>query len=195
MAAEALQRPMRPVRAVTALVNPEIDINTDETANIEAAGVDLKTVSRNALFDGAWRSDGVHVLTHGEFDPDEPLLSRLAPTRSADSPILAAELIALPLKGVRLVVLSACKGGRVGARISGEIYGFPWALTAGGAEATVLSRWDVNAGSNGKWMGAFYREVAAGAPVSLAAAAATREMRKSGLTHPYYWAAMQASGR
>ena len=47
-----------------------------------------------------------------------------------------------------------------------------------------------------KWMGAFYREVAAGAPVSLAAAAATtREMRKSGLTHPYYWAAMQVSGR
>ena len=44
-------------------------------------------------------------------------------------------------------------------------------------------------------MGVFYREVAAGSPVPLAAAAAMREMRKSGLTHPYYWAAMQASGR
>jgi CHAT domain-containing protein len=195
MAAEALQKPTRQVRSVTALVDPVIDVNTDETENIKVAGINLETVNRSTLFGGAWQSDGVHVLTHGEFDPDEPLLSRLAPTRSADSPILAAELIALPLKGVRLVVLSACKGGRVGARISGEIYGFPWALTAGGAEATVLSRWDVNAESNGKWMGAFYREVAAGAPISLAAATATRQMRKSGLTHPYYWAAMQASGR
>ncbi len=92
-------------------------------------------------------------------------------------------------------MLSACKGGQVGARISGEIFGFPWALLAGGAEATVLSRWDVNGESNGKWMGVFYREVAGGAPVSLAAATAMREMRKSGLTHPYYWAAMQVSGR
>ena len=134
-------------------------------------------------------------MTHGEFDPDEALLSRLAPTRRADPPIDAAELTALPLHGLRLAVLSACKGGKVESRISGEIFGFPWALMAGGAEATVLSRWDVNGESNGKWMGVFYREVAGGAPVSLAAATATREMRKSGLTHPYYWAAMQVSGR
>jgi CHAT domain-containing protein len=92
-------------------------------------------------------------------------------------------------------VLSACKGGQVDARISGEIYGFPWALLAGGAEAAVLSRWDVNGDSNGKWMGVFYREVASGAPAAQAAAAAMRDMRKSGLTHPYYWAAMQVSGR
>ena len=65
----------------------------------------------------------------------------------------------------------------------------------GGAEATVLSRWDVNGDSNSKWMGVFYREVAGGASIPIAAAAAMREMRKSGLTHPYYWAAMQASGR
>lgn len=59
----------------------------------------------------------------------------------------------------------------------------------------MLSRWDVNADSNGKWMGVFYREAATGVAVSLAAATAMREMRKSGLTHPYYWAAMQISGR
>jgi hypothetical protein len=195
MAAAALQKPTRPVRSVTAMVDPFIDVNTNETASIQAAGIDLETVKRSALFGGSWRSDGLHILTHGEFDPDEPLLSSLAPTTRTDAPVLAADLMALPLKGVRLVVLSACKGGRVGARISGEIYGFPWALAAGGAEATVLSRWDVNAGSNGKWMGVFYREIAAGASAPLAAATAMREMHKSGLTHPYYWAAMQVSGR
>ncbi len=163
MAVAALQKQTRPVRSVTALVDPAIDVNTNETASIRASGVDLETVTRSGLFGEATRFDGLHVLTHGEFDPDEPLLSSLAPTRRADPPILAAELVALPLSGTRLAVLSACKGGRVGARISGEIYGFPWALIAGGAEAAVLSRWDVNGESNGRWMGVFYREVAAGA--------------------------------
>ncbi len=195
MALAALQRRVRPVRSVTALVDPAIDVVTGETTNIRASGVGVETVTRSELFAGGWRTDGLHILTHGEFDPDEALLSSLAPTRPADRPIQAAELVALPLRGLRLAALSACKGGQVGARISGEIYGFPWALMAGGAEATVLSRWDVNGDINGKWMGVFYREVAGGVPVPLAAATAMREMRKSGLTHPYYWAAMQVSGR
>jgi CHAT domain-containing protein len=195
MAVAALQRQARAIHSVTALVDPTIDLNTRETANIRASGVELETVNRSELFAGSWRSDGLHILTHGDFNPDEALLSSLKPTRSADLPIQAAELMALPLRGLRLAVLSACKGGQVGARISGEIYGFPWALLAGGAEAAVLSRWDVNGHSNGKWMGVFYREVASGAPAAQAAAAAMRDMRKSGLTHPYYWAAMQVSGR
>ena len=181
MAAAALQRPTRPVRSVTALVDPIINDVTGETANIQASGVGLATVTRSQLLEGAWRSDGLHVLMHGEFNPDEALLSSVAPTGRPRNSITAAGLTALPLRGLRLAVLSACKGGQIEARISGEIYGFPWALAAGGAEATVLSRWDVNAESNGKWMGVFYREVAGGAPVPLAAATAMREMRKSGI--------------
>jgi CHAT domain-containing protein len=152
-------------------------------------------LSRSGIFEGLWRTDGLHILMHGDLNPNEALLSTLMPTgRPADS-ISAAMLMALPLSGLRLAVLSACKGGQVGARISGEIFGFPWALLAGGAESTVLSRWDVNGECNGKWMGVLYREVEGGASISAAAAAAMREMRKSGLTHPYYWAAMQVSGR
>jgi CHAT domain-containing protein len=44
-------------------------------------------------------------------------------------------------------------------------------------------------------MSVFYRELSGGAPAGAAAATATREMRKSGLVHPYHWAAMQVSGR
>ena len=123
------------------------------------------------------------------------MLSSLAATRRADPPILAADLLALPQGGLQLAVLSACKGGRVGARISGEIYGFPWALLAGGTAATVLSRWEVDGASNGRWMGVFYRELSRGASAAVAAATAMREMRKAGVTHPYYWAAMQVIGR
>ena len=80
MAVAALQRQARPVRSVTALVDPTINVNTDEIANIEAAGIDLKTVNRSTLFDGSWRSDSLHVLMHGDFNPDEALLSTLAPS-------------------------------------------------------------------------------------------------------------------
>jgi CHAT domain-containing protein len=196
MAVAALQGEARPVRTVTALVDTNIDDTTKETAAIRASGAQLKTVTRKELFGGSWRADSLHVLTHGEFNEAEALLSSLAPTtRRTDPPLLAAELLALPLRGLPLAVLSACKGGRVGGRISGEIYGFPWALLAGGTAAVVLSRWDVNGDSNSRWMGVFYRELAGGASAALAAAAAMREMRKGGVTHPYYWTAMQVSGR
>ena len=195
MAVAALARPPRPVRTAAALVDPAIDDNTNETTAIQAAGVKLASVTRNQLFAGAWQADSLHILTHGVFNPDEALLSSLRPTtRATDPPILAAELVALPLQGLPLAVLSACKGGEVGARISGEIYGFPWALLVGGTSATVLSRWDVNGDSNGRWMGIFYRELYGGASTAVAAATAMRELRKAGFPHPYHWASMQVSG-
>jgi CHAT domain-containing protein len=195
MAVAALKRQARPIHSIVALVDPIIDIVTGETTSIRASGITIETLSRSGIFEGLWRTDGLHILMHGDLNPNEALLSTLMPTgRPADS-ISAAMLMALPLSGLRLAVLSACKGGQVSARISGEIFGFPWALLAGGAESTVLSRWDVNGESNGKWIGVLYREVEGGASISVAAAAAMREMRKSGRTHPYYWAAMQVSGR
>jgi len=195
MALHALQLEQRRVKSVVALVDPSIDDNTGETEAIKGSGARLDTVNRRDLFAGSWKADGLHILTHGDFDSTEALLSSLAATRSTDARILAAELPALPLRGLQLAVLSACKGGRVGERISGELYGFPWALLAGGVASTVLSRWDVNAASNGHWMSVFYRELGEGASTAMAAAAAMREMRKQGAVHPYYWAAMQVSGR
>jgi CHAT domain-containing protein len=195
MALEALQRDKRLVKSAVALVDQNIDDVTKETEAIAASGARLDRMTRTALFAGSWKADGLHILTHGEFNPTEALLSSLASTRTGEATILAAELPALPLRGLQLAVLSACQGGRVGERISGELYGFPWALLAGGVASTVLSRWDVNAASNGQWMAVFYKELAAGASTATAAAVAMREMRRQGTTHPYYWAAMQVSGR
>ena len=168
-----------------------IDLITGETAATQGTGAELKSLTRSELFAGAWQGDGLHILTPGEFDPDEGLLPVLTPTRSADPPILAAELVALPLRGLRLAVLSAT-GGALTTKAG---YGFSWALLAGGASAAVSSRWAVNGESNAQWMRVFYREVGGGVPVAVAAAMATRELRKSGLTHPFYWAVMQVSGR
>ena len=195
MALAALQRETRPIKSIVALVDPNIDDVTNETEAIKASGVRLDPLNRGSLFAGSWKADALHILTHGDFNPSEALLSSLAPTRSSDPRILAAELPALRLQDLQLAVLSACKGGRIDARISGELYGFPWALLAAGVASTVLSRWDVNGASNGRWMAVFYKELAGGASTAMAAAIAMREMRRQGNTHPYYWAAMQVSGR
>ncbi len=195
MAVQALTTEPRRIQRVVSLVDVNIDDGTHEISAIQSAGLSVSPINRPSLFNGTWKADAMHVLTHGTFDPDEALLSKLAPTRANDQPILAAELLALPLRGLPLAVLSACQGGQVGDRISGEIYGFSWALLAGGTAATVLSRWDVNGDSNGRWMGVFYREAAGGASAAMAAATAMRAMRRAGHTHPYHWAAMQVSGR
>ena len=195
MAVAALQREVRPVRTVVALVDPTIDNSTKEIAQIRGSGAQVREVQRTELFRGSWQADSLHALTHCVIDPNEALLSSLTVTRSTDPPVPAAQLLTLPLQGLPLAVLSDCKGGQVGTPISGETYGFPWALLASGVAATVLSRWDVSEESHGRWMGMFYQELAGGASAAKAAATTMREMRKAGFTHPYYWAAMQVNGR
>jgi CHAT domain-containing protein len=182
------------IRTVEAWVNPTIDDVTKELASIRSSGAVVQLVSRDQLFDDS-NADGLHILTHGRFDESEALLSTLDPTsRQMDPALFAAELLALP-PGIHLAVLSACDGGRVASRISGEIYGFSWALLASGVESAVLSRWRVDGDSNGLWMKLFYRELAKGVSPAVAASRAMREMRNTGYVHPYYWAAMQVSGR
>ena len=195
MALQALQLPARTIARVIAVIDPEIDDITREKKAIEATGVTVREVARDQVAASLSGTDAMHLLMHGEFDASEPLLSRLIDRGAPNDPLRAADLLALPLGGLKLAVLSACEGGQVGTRISNEIYGFSWALLAGGVEATVLSRWRVNGASNSVWMGAFYRSVAAGASPAMAAATAMRHMRKSGYPHPYHWAAMQAGGR
>jgi CHAT domain-containing protein len=109
--------------------------------------------------------------------------------------LLAADILALPLRGMKLVVMSACESAELQHRISNEIYGFPWVLLAAGAENVVTSRWLVNGGSNSRWMRSFYAAVAGGASPAEALATAMRTMLKEDRSKPYYWAAMQVSGR
>ncbi len=213
-AARALDRQTRKFDRVAAMIDAEIDDGTHERRGI-ASALTVVDVTRNdltaqshpadpspglsspdhALPGHATPADALHVLFHGVFDSEEPLLSALIDPAAPADPLRAADLLGIPLAGRPLVVLSACESGRTGARISNEIFGFPWALLAGGAEAAVLSRWRVDGSSNSDWMHGFYAAAATGAPPSDAAAAAMRHMRANGRTHPYYWAAMQVIGR
>jgi CHAT domain-containing protein len=133
----------------------------------------------------------LHVLAHGEFDYDDPLLSPL----KLGSPVLAADLLAVPLGKTRLVVLSACEIGTQARRVSNELFGFPWALQAAGAHNAIVSRWAVPSEANAAWMPDFYAALGKGESPASAAAAASRAMIARGQRQPHDWAAMQVIGR
>lgn len=176
-----------------------LDEASGESEGIRRAGMEV-SVFRPAAFGAATKAardaGGLHVLVHGFFDDTEPLLSALSPSDDGAEPVYAADLLAWDLRGLRLAAFSACESGRAGARISGEIFGFPWALLAGGAQSIVLSRWLVDADANASWMQSFYQRVLRGDPPAIAAQAAMRAVRSmgNGRDHPYYWAAMQVTG-
>jgi len=85
MALQALQQDTRPVKSTVALVNQDIDDVTKETEAIKASGVRLDRMTRSALFAGSWKADGLHILTHGNFNSAEALLSSLAAIGASDA--------------------------------------------------------------------------------------------------------------
>jgi CHAT domain-containing protein len=200
MAFEALSRDAPVIKEVTAVVDPELSYTGEREKIASVAGLRVKTIDASEvlpdrLSEAVAGAESAHILLHGNFDVKEPLRSSLADTSHRSQPLLATSLLSLPLKGMKLVVLSACESGRVEVRISNEIYGFPWVLLAGGVENVVTSRWVVDGGSNGAWMKFFYSALAKGASPAESAATAMRAMRASGEANPYSWAAMQVNGR
>ena len=201
MALDALTLAPPAIKRVTAILDVDIDDFTHESKGIEAVpGLQLSTlyssdVLPDKLGENLAEAESVHLLLHGQFYAIEPLLSTLTETSHRSPALSAAALLALPLNGIKLVVLSACESGTLKVRISNDIYGFPWALLAGGAKNVVTSRWRVDGASNGRWMQSFYASIANGSSPAEAAATAMREMRKEGGSQPYFWAAMQVNGR
>jgi hypothetical protein len=201
MALHSLTRRVPSIRKLTAVVDPDIDDGTHETRAIRSLGrldvrvVDASGINSDRLRESLSGVPSTHILLHGEFRSTEPLLSTLHPTSPTANAITAADMLSIPMAGNRLVVLSACESGEIERRISNEIYGFPWALLAAGAENVVASRWRVNGASNSVWMGQFYGAISMGASPAEAAALATRFILKTERMKPYYWAAMQVIGR
>jgi len=200
MALDILTRPAPRVTEVTAVADIDLDDRWNEMSSISVIkGLRSRVhysqmVAPSQLGDALAGSESVHLLLHGKFNTEEPLLSELL-NDAGEHYMYAAQLIGLPLRGVKLAVLSACESGQVGQRASNEIFGFPWVLLTGGVGSVVLSRWRVEGGSNATWMRHFYSDIAGGASPALAAATAMRTMRSNGHDHPYHWAAMQVSGR
>jgi len=134
--------------------------------------------------------------------PDDPLdaldhagLAMAGANQGADGIVSAREIAGFDWSGTKLVVLSACETG-VGAVPSGDgVYGLRRAVVLAGAEAQVVSLWNVNDSSAQELMRAYYDELARGSGRAEALRQAKlRLLRQPRYAHPYYWAAFILAG-
>lgn len=121
---------------------------------------------------------------------DQAGLAMARANTDPDGIVTARELAGYDWWGTQLVVLSACETG-VGAVPSGEgVYGMRRALVLAGAEAHVVSLWNVDDSSTQQLMRDFYKELARGTGrFEALRQAKLRLLRQPKFVHPYYWAA------
>lgn len=156
---------------------------------LEGAGA-----TREALLGaGLERAALLHVATHGEANPTEPLRSGLwtspAPGDSAPGFVSLADLEGLRL-AAGLVTLSACETG-LGRLERGEgVVGLTRGFLAAGARSVVVSLWKVNDRSTARLMERFYaRLLGKRAARADALAAAKRALLAEPETRsPFHWA-------
>ena len=100
----------------------------------------------------------IHLASHGEFDPVNPLFSgvKLAPDANNDGDLRAAETFGLQIEA-DLVVLSACQTG-LGKITSGDdVIGMNRAFLYAGTHAIISSLWRVSDISTAMLIKQFYR--------------------------------------
>jgi CHAT domain-containing protein len=114
--------------------------------------------TRDALRDRAPGAGVIHYAGHAVFDDARPERSALVLAGADTTGLLTAEAVnALQLRGVRLVVLAACRTVRAREGRSGGLAGFSGALMAAGAGGVVGSLWDANDRLTQPLMLAFHR--------------------------------------
>jgi CHAT domain-containing protein len=141
---------------------------------------------RRTLLDLRGDINVLHLACHGEFDEDDPMLSRLY---LADGPIYAYELLGLAARA-RLTVLSACESGVRTVEAGDESFGLIRPLLTVGSDAVLSSLWKISDRGTAAFMNAFYEQrgqFASDAPRCLAET--QRALIQSvEYAHPYYWA-------
>jgi len=136
----------------------------------------------------------VHLATHGDFRPDNPLFSGLALT---DGWLTTLDIFGLRLKA-SLVTLSACQTGRSVVGGGDELLGLMRAFLSAGAASLALSLWAVEDCSTARLMETFYGKMIEGRTKGAALrdaqlqfiAGRTKggDVQAVNYTHPYFWA-------
>ena len=132
----------------------------------------------------------IHIATHGHFRQDQPMFSGI---RLADSHLSLYDLYQLRLPA-ELVTLSGCSTGVNVVSAGDEILGLVRGLICAGAQASLLTLWDVQDQSTSEFMKAFYGGLVAGRNKAEALRDAVLRLRKSH-PHPYYWAPFVLVGK
>ena len=132
----------------------------------------------------------IHIATHGLFRQDNPMFSSIRLGRS--------ELNLYDLYRMRfaaeLVTLSGCGTG-LNAVVGGdELLGLVRGLLYAGAQAVLVSLWDVNDESTATFMRLFYQELRRQPNKAAALRHAMQQLREIH-PHPYYWAPFVLIGK
>jgi CHAT domain-containing protein len=166
----------------------------------DAVVLDSANATPHALV-AALRSAGVaHFAGHAVFDDERPERSYLvlAPESKGPGRITAEELGGLDLRGVRLVVLAACRTIRSGEGRAAGFTGLAGALLAAGADGTVGSTWDVDDRLTASLMAEFHRRYRASRDGPGALRQAQLALLRSdvrALQSPAAWAGFRYTGR
>ena len=122
MALDALTRAPPAIKRVTAILDVDIDDFTQESKGIEAVpGLQLNTLhSSDVLPDKLGESltgaEGRASAAARRVRRHRATAVKLTETSRRSPPLPAAALLSLPLRGMKLVVLSACKSGTLQVR-------------------------------------------------------------------------------
>lgn len=135
----------------------------------------------------------VHIASHGEFDPDDPMFSglELADDPARSGRVTARDIFPLPL-GADLVALSACQTGLGRLSNGDDVVGLNMAFLHAGARQVLSTLWRVDDVSTALLVKHFYRNApeADRAEALRRAQLAVRERQP----HPAHWAGMQITG-
>ncbi len=137
----------------------------------------------------AEKSSLLHLATHGDFRPDNPLFSGLA---LADGWLTTLDIFNLRL-GASLVTLSACQTGRSVIGGGDELLGLMRAFLSAGAASLVSTLWAVEDRSTAVFMNLFYEKLFANQTKAASLQLAQLQFLADGrfatpYTHPYFWA-------
>ncbi|MBZ5631117.1 MAG: CHAT domain-containing protein [Acidobacteriia bacterium] len=132
----------------------------------------------------------IHIATHGLFRRDNPMFSSI---RLGNSQLTLLDLYQLRLSA-ELITLSGCGTG-LNAVVGGdELLGLARGLLYAGAQALVVTLWDVNDESTAMFMKCFYEKLTCTTNKAVALQHAIHSLRSS-YAHPYYWAPFVLIGK
>ncbi|MDZ7699129.1 MAG: CHAT domain-containing protein [Deltaproteobacteria bacterium] len=135
----------------------------------------------------------VHMASHGEFDPINPLFSaiKLASDSKDDGDLEASEIFGLRLNA-DLVVLSACQTGLGKVTAGDDVIGLNRAFLYAGTHAILSSLWRVSDISTAMLIKQFYRDYASMNKANSLKNAILHV--KNRFVHPGYWGAFVLVG-
>ncbi len=135
----------------------------------------------------------IHIASHGEFDPINPLFSalKLSPSEKYDGNLLASEIFGFQVNA-DLVLLSACQTGLGRISLGDDVVGLNRSFFYAGTHSIISSLWKVSDISTALLTKRFYREYKKHNKAD-ALRKATLHV-KNRYRHPGYWGAFTLAG-